>query len=266
MSKKLKYLIETSAVRAAVGPTTTRQREHFEEVVDDGTLFTSVYIRMEFIRRWICTCIYAALVVAQCRSVSEALIILEQDFSSRNVKADLAVISEHLTRLGVLQDQQSASEELGRTAVEWLRRFDKVFRSRITNKSNCKRGGRELDVDFNTLLSDLHRFYESFVDPVTDCEINRFLNLSNANSEASKLLNSVTDREVPSCKHLRKYQQSKKWITCKECERIGDSAISLELSRSWHLIYLDGAFNHLCAARGMIGTQLKSIPALEKEN
>ena len=48
-----KYLIETSAIPPALGQSTPKHRQHFQENVTNGTLYTSYYIRMEFIRRWV---------------------------------------------------------------------------------------------------------------------------------------------------------------------------------------------------------------------
>jgi hypothetical protein len=78
---KTKYLIETSAVRPALGSSTTAHHQHFAEQVKGGSLWTSTYIRMEFIRRWFCDMVRIALTIEQCASVVDALVILEQDFS-----------------------------------------------------------------------------------------------------------------------------------------------------------------------------------------
>jgi hypothetical protein len=51
MSKK--YLVETSAVPVALGESTTRHSSHIAEATADGELWTSLYVRKEFIARWI---------------------------------------------------------------------------------------------------------------------------------------------------------------------------------------------------------------------
>lgn len=265
MSKKRKYLIETSAVRAAIGPTTDEQSKVFRGIVRDGVLFTSVYIRMEFVRLWICTCIDAALLVNQYQNVREALVILEQSFSARKVKADLSAISEMLAQREVLHDHLAASEELGRIAVAWLRRFDRCFAARIPNKSKCKRGGHSLFIDYDTILDDLQRFYVGFTTPVTDCEVGQFLNLRDARSPCRKLMDSVSDRNANSMKYLAKYAEFGQTITCTECERIGDAVIALEQSKSWQLVHIDKAFNFLCDSRNMPHVPLPSVIALHNQ-
>jgi hypothetical protein len=48
---KTKYLVETSVVWPALGSSTTAHNQHFTAMVKGGSLWTSTYIRMEFIRR-----------------------------------------------------------------------------------------------------------------------------------------------------------------------------------------------------------------------
>src|SRR4051812_44250841 len=47
--RKTKYLIETSIVRAALGDSTNPHNTHFQQQVAGGDLFSSIYLRMEFI-------------------------------------------------------------------------------------------------------------------------------------------------------------------------------------------------------------------------
>ncbi len=79
---KTKYLIETSAVRPALGNSTAAHNQHFAEQVQGGSLWSSTYVRMEFIRRWFCDMVRMALTIAQCDDVAgRPCVILEQDFS-----------------------------------------------------------------------------------------------------------------------------------------------------------------------------------------
>src|SRR5438105_4097457 len=90
--KHERFLVETSAVRPALGDSTPRHCAHFRGEVTGGDLITSVYVRMEFLRRWVCDAIRLALLIDRCGSVAEALCLVEQDFRPRSVKGLLAVI------------------------------------------------------------------------------------------------------------------------------------------------------------------------------
>ena len=76
--KKRKYLIDTSAVPVALGESTPSHCNHFADAVADGTCWTSVYIRKEFIHRWVRDYIRMAFTVAHFERVPEALYHLEQ--------------------------------------------------------------------------------------------------------------------------------------------------------------------------------------------
>ena len=262
MTKKI--LVDTSALRPALGQSTKRHEEQFRNATADGHLWTSVYIRMEFIRRWVCDFIRLALEVDQFDSVDEALVYLEQDFSSRAVKGTVAVVATLLRENGAIQNRGTATEEIGRMAVGLLRHFDHVFKARIRNKCECQIGGRELKVDFDNLLEDLRDFYEQFRTPVLDCEVNSFLQFRKLHGRTRKLTTPDTIKES-AVKELNKFDAQGTWITCSECRKIGDAVIALEQQNSWVLAHLDNAFNALCDALGKQHIQIPSVRAVENE-
>ena len=259
-----KALVETSAVRAKVGPSTPEHMQAFDRATASYTLYTSCYVRMEFVRRWICTFSEMAITVARFDKVAAALVYLEQSFSPREVKAYIACIAE-LESSGISLTSDSAAEEFARSAFHWLRRFDRLFPSRIQNRSHCRRGNKVLDISsFANILDELASFTKSFRSPVTDCEVNRFLKLSNTKSEAYSLANKIAEKDVSCMKSLLKYVNQNTHITCTECERIGDVVIALEQTRSFTLAHIDNSFSYLCTARGMPNLQIPSLRAADK--
>ena len=109
-----KYLIDTSAVRAAIRQSTSDHNEHFSQEVRDGVLWTSFYIRMEFIRRWFCDLARIAFTIEMYSNVDYALISLEQDFSIRNVKGVLASLAIWLRDTGAIRNVHRSAEEVAR--------------------------------------------------------------------------------------------------------------------------------------------------------
>ena len=81
-----KLLIESSSVRAVLGDSTKDHVKHVMEQIAGGRLYSSTYLRMEFIRRWFCDAARMAFTIDQFRDVSDALIYLEQGFSPREMK------------------------------------------------------------------------------------------------------------------------------------------------------------------------------------
>jgi hypothetical protein len=128
---------------------------------------------MEFIRHWVCYFIRAALIIKQCDDVSNALYHLEQAFG-RGPKDALSMIQQHLLGCGSLSSATSA-EEIASLALRFLEKFDRVFPKSIENSCQCQIGGKSPAVDYNSILNDLYDFHESFLAPVQDCKINKFL-------------------------------------------------------------------------------------------
>jgi hypothetical protein len=263
---KPKHLVESSAVRPALGSSTARHNQHFAEQVKGGSLWTSTYIRMEFIRRWFCDLVRIALTIAQCDNVADALVILEQDFSPRNVKGTLAGVAQLLRENGAIGNTRTSAEEVASLGVRWLKQFDRVFPSRVNNLCKCQIGARTLQVDYNHLLDDVRAFYESFLTPVEDCEVNAFLEFDNPRGRVTALLDDLLIRKLSVGKKLAGLAENRTWVTCKECCTIGDSVIALEQPRSWHLVHLDASFNELCRVTGRAHKQIKSVTAVERES
>lgn len=265
VTRPMKLLIETSAVRAAVGASMTEQESRLRELVGEGELWASCYIRKEFIARWIADAVRMATTIAQCNSVADALIYMEQDFSPRNVKGMVAMIADLLRARGVLQNSQQAAEEVASDAVRLLKAFDRILGRRINNTSKCERGSAKPEVDYNNLLRSLVKFYEAFQVPVADCGVNGFLALSKENGRASKLLNDERTRRLDSASNLRELRAGGTWITCKECRKIGDVIIALEQPSGWTIVHVDEAFAVLCPCLKRNNMPLPSVRKASNE-
>jgi hypothetical protein len=165
-----------------------------------------------------------------------------------------------------MSNTRQAAEEVASQALRMIELFDQVFPKRIPNKCRCQIGGMSPDrIDFNRLLADLHVFYDAFLTPVQDCEVNQFLQLDKARGRAASLLADVGVRKLPVAEKLAEFRNSGKWITCKECSRIGDAIIALEQPSSWCLIHVDGSFNELSRCLDHDHKEIKSVAALQKE-
>lgn len=266
MSKNWKkFLVETSAVRPAMGQSTRKHCEHFRQEVEGGDLYTSYYVRMEFIRRWVCEAARVAFTVAHFSNVEEALYYLEQEFSQRKNKAVIATIAAFLQQVGPLASSQAAAEECAGLALRWLALFDATFPSKTQNTCGCRIGGMNPDVDYNNLIADLNTFYKSFSTPVADCPVNKFLHLGKPRGRSAPLLSDEASRSVPVVETLAKYAENETWVTCTECVRIGDAVIALEQPASWTLVHTDDSFNKLCPPVNRNHKQIKSLRAFDKE-
>lgn len=264
MTKKRKYLIDTSAVPVALGESTPSHCSHFADTVADGTCWTSIYVRKEFIGRWVRDYIRIACTVAHFETVGNALFHLEQDFRIYALKAYLHGLAEQLQEKGRIHSTKTMAKEFARLAVGKLRKFDRRFRRCPSNSCKCQIGGKELKVDFNHLFEDLRRFLQ-LVETVDDCPVNSFLGLGHQGPAARLLSTADVGQKTKSGKNLASFHKAAKWITCRECARIGDAVIVLDQSPSWCLVHIDRDFRILCPAANRENKPVLSERAVEKD-
>ena len=265
MTKKPKYLIESSAVPVAMRESTRSHNEYFHDQISDGTIHTSIYIRKEFIHRWVMDYINLANEVDHFGDVAQALSHIENDFRPRVVKGAMHAVATLLREKGTISNTREMSTEIARLAVGMLKKFDILFRSRIpVNTTGCKIGGKELEMDFENIFDVLRSFVTSQA-TVLDCPVNVFLGKTNS-GRARKLLavHGVAQR-TKSGKTLAELLDKGTWITCKECAMIGDAVIALEQPRPYCLVHLDKDFNVLCAAISKDHKEVQSQRAIERE-
>lgn len=264
--KKPNYLVDTAVARAPIGDLGSLYMDYFTKETAGAKLWTSTYIRMECIRRWVLSRIRVAIYIDLYNDIGEAFIRLEQRFSSRDVKADLSTLRDYVANRGP-NSPRDAAEEIGRLAVHWLRRFDRVFRSRIDCASGCRLGRRPLRADYDSLLEDLSTFYHEFTEPVTDCEVNEFLAFTSAQGRAARLLK---DDRIPMLKPvgkwLDKYCSEKRTITCIECMKLGDAIIALAQQKAYTLLSTDSSFEILCEVLDRKFRQLRSPISVHREH
>jgi hypothetical protein len=250
---------------AALGESTKRHCQHFVYETADGELYTSIYVRKEFIRRWVRSLIRIAFAVDFFGTVDDALADLEQDFSIREIKASLHAIANMLRENGDLRNTKEASKEFGRLAVSTLARFDRRFSGRFTNNlCGCQTGGKQIHVDYNSLLGELRQFVQA-VDDFPDCPINGFLDFSNPLGRAGQLLKHESVKETKAGEKLSEFAKEEAIIDCRKCAQIGDAVIAIEQPKSWCLAHIDAAFETLCHATQKPHKRIESERATEPD-
>lgn len=260
-----KYLIETSAVLAAVSLSTKAHARHYADAVRDGQQWTSVYIRKEFIAGFFCELVYVASFIAQRTSVKDALNLLTQRYSIRAIKVDLIAISQLLEQRRAMDNPNIAAEEIGRLAINWLKTFDKMFRDRIPNECGCRIGHKRPTIDYNTLLKDLSDFYEDFTEPVDDCPVSDFVGIGDTVGRGQRLVAEKTTNRLDSVKNLAKLLAAGARFVCDDCRKIGDAVIALEQPADVCLVHLDRAYTKFCPFLKREHKHIKSATALDNE-
>lgn len=262
----VKYLVETSAVPAALGLSTTAHRQHYDEAVRDGRQWTSIYIRMEFIRVFYCELAHMAFFISQRPSVRDSLVLLSNRFSIRKIKVDMLALAALLDQRSAMHEPALAALEIGRLANLWLKTFDRTFREKTPNQVGCLIGNKRPTIDYKTLLRDLNAFYEDFTENVDDCPINDFLGMGSEQGKAHELLKETKLRKINSVNQLARILEAGRRFSCDKCRRIGDAVIALEQPEDQCLVHIDNAYNKFCVVLKREHKHLKSASAIDKES
>jgi hypothetical protein len=263
-TKQQKLLIETSAVRPAIGFSSRNHITHFCAATSGGELFTSLYIRKEFIDRWIGDFANAAVTIEICDDVADALFKLEQQFSSRGVQGTLSVIAKIILDKEGMHNHPRAAEEVASAAVNLLKTFDRVFKI-TTNRCGCKIGSKKLTLDYRKIVEELHRFIEEFRVPVRDCPVNPFLQIHATRGPSHKILTNADASKTDAAISLAKIKETGKAVTCTECRTIGDVVIAADQPQMTMLIHTDKSFVTLCPALGKRHQIIKSPTAAQND-
>ena len=259
-----KYLVETSAVPVALGESTTRHCDHFAAATADGELWTSLYVRKEFIARWILSYIRMAFVTDHFKDLAEAQYHLSQDFSIRDVKTQVHAVGVLLQTKGRITSTRVMAKELARLAVGELHKFDKLLKRRTPNSCGCQIGGKEMKIDFNHLFDDLRAFCKS-QETVENCDVNRFLGIGKSGLASHLVANKEVETKTTAGGNLAKRLTEQKSIACEACATIGDAVIALEQPRAWCLVHIDHDFEILCTATSRQHKVILSERAVETD-
>lgn len=261
---KAKYLVDTSCVPLVLGESTAAHVETFNSATQGGNLFSSVYIRKEFIKGWIASYLNLACCVNHFDSVDQALFHLEQEFSIRDVKRIVHALGVMLREKGVVNNVAEAAVEILRVAVVKMKKYDARMKSRIDNKCGCLIGAKSLAVNYDDWVKSVEEFTAS-VGPVEDCPLNDFLQIESATGKAGAFCEDDGVAKTRAGGNLKKIVVSGQRIGCKKCATIGDAVIALEQPPSWRLLTLDNDFSALCNKTKRGYTILPSERAVERD-
>jgi hypothetical protein len=226
---------------------------------------TSFYIRKEFVWAFICELSHMAFYISQRTSVRDALVLLANRFSIRAIKVDMMAIATLLEERKAMHSPSAAAQEIGSLAIRWLKTFDRMFTSKTPNEVGCRIGHKRPHIDYKTMLTDLHAFYEDFTEPVDDCPVNEFVGIGEPFGRGQALVSEKTTEKLDSVKEIAKLLKSGSRFVCDDCKKIGDALIALEQPEDLCLIHIDKAYNRFGPFLKREHRQLKSAFAIDNE-
>jgi hypothetical protein len=270
-----KFLFDTSCVLGKLHPSFRDLRRQTEEIVGDGELWTTWYLRMEFYRRWILTWIRLYFAAKRHGNLDEAIVWAVDKYGDREAKAVghlLAAYHNAVVERG--SDEREAIERVGELIYRIAYEYEQTFSKRWENNCGCQRR-QTIDRSGKTLDIALQIFYKEFSPDVQDCPINSFLNFKSDSPKYRpirgrrlklKVVGSRKDGFKKLTERFESYVKKNEHICCTQCERIGDVVIVLDMpKRALTLLHTDYAFDYLCESLGIPHRRLNATRAVSPE-
>ncbi|MBE3039517.1 MAG: hypothetical protein IMZ62_11980 [Chloroflexi bacterium] len=216
------------------------------------------YLRMEFIRRWLCTAMELFFLARRLGNYHRAVQEMSNKQGARDAKAVLIWVNKYGARF---PNQSSADliREFGNEILRFARSYDKAFSITVSPYTGCKRGEVEFQHDMPTVAAMLRDFYKRFQEEDHTCRLSKIVTNDPAGRSClSAILNAnPKDYDERSRRGLRALMKDAHAFiakdatpSCKTCHKIGDILIALEQPKDCVLYHTDHAFLALCPILG----------------
>lgn len=249
----MKHIIDTSVLRPLL--TSPRKVKDYYKASLTGDIYITDYVRMEFLRGYIKSCInfYNLLSMPQYDSLSDVIHIWSQKYQNREHKNIEIMIANLLDKDAFSKDK----EKLKLHIADYIRRLIGKSFTQFKNIGNdstyCSKGNLKLDFD----PDDIDGCFQNYLSILSSneaydhCRIENFLkqknNISIERLIASKdiILESDPKGFLRLIKSLEKIDVNIK-ITCHFCSQLGDCIIAFLWQKGWRLEHTDNSFDYLC--------------------
>ncbi len=228
--------------------------------------FTSRYLRMEFLRRWILIGIEIYSKASLLGTINQALNFKSESFSVREVKATLKWAA-YIDGKFVSDKPEDRIHRLGWEVYILANSYDNLFKIQGV-RTKCKRGEVKIDINQETLSTTLEEFYERFSTYEAKCDLRHIIISHDYQSQLAPII-KAKPQEYPqkSRKPLKTILQfvqawkSQGYVPdCTDCWKIGDLLVLLEQYRKTTLYHSDHVFCALCPIMKHEHIHIKKAP------
>ncbi len=236
------YFLETSIYRHAIfGHSVVKEK--ITKKISQSSRFSSFFVFMEY-KRFICNLIEFYFVLKSSESISEAILVWNEQFKPRKLKDVNFAIAELLTMEGRNQNISVALMNFKATIIRAYIEFQILTRNKyIPNQTKCLLGKKELYRSEIPSDQNFKEFLEYFQDDKSDhCNINDF---TRKNRKNIKQIVSCGDKTIKT-EDLQKIIDSPTSNSCYRCMVIGDSIIVLEVPNIYTILSFDKAVCVCC--------------------
>lgn len=262
---KEQRFLDTSVLRHLLAGS-TKYKNYFKDQFLENQLLLSKFIKMEFLRSYICNILnfYFLLDQPDIESVADAASVWSDKFKKSELKAILSLLgnllSDHKYNFKSKVDKEWALSAIGYYVNRLNLKLMNTFKDVGKDNTRCRRGTIQFKPYLSKNRSDM---YEDFLKEFNNlkknrhkCKIEHFF-LTKFNSQMMAYIENSKNIKNPSkpenkgflmiCEKFKKMlEKGPSIFTCKFCEGIGDAVIALDALRNIRLECVDHAFDHLC--------------------
>lgn len=249
-----KALFDTSCIHAVIAPDLEPSVcKQIPQPSKTCKYFTSMYLRMEFLRRWIITGIEIYARAGLTKDIAETLNWFSHRFGSRENKIVLQW-SAHNTKSFQEDPTGEPVQRFGWLVIKLAFRYDQIFKKFVQPRTSCKRGLVEIDSNSPTMRKALFDFHERFSSPEHTCKLESLLNIGKGFPKLRRVLDTdpsdyprESRRSLKELqKNLERFVKEQKTPTCQDCHTIADVLVALEQPPKTTLYHIDHSFSALC--------------------
>jgi len=255
---KLKALVDSSAVLGVVcGELFPELASQLPRPSNDCHYWTSPYLRMEFLRRWIIDGIRLYITARQREAgIAGAIAYWSNGWGRRPTVVGhwAAIYANRKVRSDTTP--QDETEQFGRLVYTCARTYDLALGRMISTASTgCKKGQLSFSHDWETIRDSLKDFFNRFTSDDFTCRLGQLLRLERGCPAARAFLEATWPKGVPSNTrsdlsklrdNLTALIEKSQPPDCRGCSKLGDLLIALEQPPTWTLYHTDRSFDTIC--------------------
>lgn len=250
---KIRHNLDTSVLRPLLTSPNKVKKYYEQELKYDK--YISNYVRMEFLRGYIKSCIafYFLLAMPQYDSFDEVLHIWSNKFAVREHK-NIEIMISNLIKANECQNDK---EKMLKYIADYIRRligksFYK-FKSIGNDRTYCRKGTIKFEFD----PEQINKSFQDYLNKLSDnleyknCKINKFIKDIHK-KELEQLIEQKSIKLDVKKEGFEKLivcieKIGEKDITCSYCSQLGDVVVALLNSIGWRIEHTDYSFDYLCS-------------------
>lgn len=262
-TNKRKWFLETSVfINRFLGHNLLKQK--IKATIGTESCYTSLFVFYEFKRSVVKTLIELYFQVLEEDQPSDAIAYYKENFSNRENKIVIGAISDLISNEDLANNKLKFLINLERLILDILEQMSNSISEFVSNQAKCPLG---------KVAISSNEDFEKFINQIK-CKAN--CNIANFWKNHLGILKMLTQKENIELhqknKEFKKFlpllyeviKDYKKGQTVKNCLKLGDIIIALEMPKDYIMLTFDRSFESLCPIMKKTVKRLPSLNELKK--